>query len=295
MSMPHSVAYVTIFTIIKDKSMTFRKILLLSAIALLSLNSCFVINTKASKTFVQKEPAHHMSPTLGGKLFTSAWIQRSAEYQALCQQSYVLARLRLDEALKQTQSKPVAIVTDIDETILDNSPNAVHQALKGEDYTDQSWDEWCDRAEAVPMAGALEFFRYADERGVKIYYISNRNERNRIGTIKNLSNLGFPQVVNEQLLLRQKTSDKTERRTQVSQRYNIVLLLGDNLGDFEHIFDSDSETERLQGLSHWRQEFGKRFIVLPNPNYGTWEKAMNGGYPPLIEKDHKLKTILKSY
>ena len=34
--------------------------------------------------------------TLGGKLFTSAWIQRSAEYQALCIQAYNIATERVD-------------------------------------------------------------------------------------------------------------------------------------------------------------------------------------------------------
>lgn len=265
-----------------------KSILYSTALAgLLSLGAC------GSTQRTQQSEA--MSPTLGGKLFTSAWIQRSAEYQALCQQSYALATLRLDEALAHKGSKPLAIVTDIDETILDNSPNSVYQALRGEDYTDKSWDEWCDRAEAIALAGSLDFFRYADSRGVKIYYISNRNEQNRKGTLKNLSDLGFPQVKDEQLLLRSTTSDKTERRSLVAKDYDICLFLGDNLGDFDHIYDSSKESERHEGFLRDKAEFGKRFIVLPNPNYGTWEKAMNGGYPPLAEKDHKLKTILKSY
>lgn len=283
--------------------MQIRNRLLAGIIVLLGFNSC-VINIKRSENgcppntknnLTRVTTSEAMSPTLGGKLFTSAWIQRSVEYKALCEQSYSLAKLRLDEAIRNKGSKPLAIVTDIDETILDNTPNSVHQALRGEDYTDKSWDEWCDRAEAIPMEGALEFFRYADKQGVRIFYISNRNERNRIGTIKNLRAYHFPQAVDEQLLLRTTTSDKTARRAQVSSQYDIVLLLGDNLGDFDHVFDSAHEDERLQGFKTWRESFGKRFIVLPNPNYGTWEKAMNGGYPPLNEKDQRLKTALTTY
>lgn len=236
-----------------------------------------------------------MSPTLGGKLYTAAWMQHSAEYQALCLQSYAIARLRLDEALNRPHSKPIAIVTDIDETLLDNSPNAVHQALKGEDYTDASWDIWCARAEAVPMAGSQAFFNYADSCGVKIFYISNRNEQNREGTIANLKRYNYPQVIDEQLLLRAGTSDKTARRQQVLQQYDIIMLLGDNLGDFDHVFDSSDEGTRADAVSKYSAEFGQRFIVLPNPNYGTWERAMNGGYPPLQEKDAKLPSLLKSY
>lgn len=277
--------------------MQIKKLLFATSMTLLGLQSCIIVSSR-DRGYSRYEPRHNevtMSPTLGGKLFTSAWIQRSAEYKALCEQSYALAKLRLDEALRNKGSKPLAIVSDIDETILDNSPNSVHQALKGEDYNDRSWDEWCDRAEAIAMEGAAEFFRYADSRGVHIFYISNRNERNRIGTIKNLRAYGFPQVVDEQILLRTTTSDKTERRRTVANQYDLVLLLGDNLGDFEHIFDSSKEEERNEGFKIWKHEFGKRFIVLPNPNYGTWEKAMNNGYPSLKEKDLKLKTILKTY
>lgn len=237
------------------------------------------------------------SLTLGGKLYTSAWIQRSAEYKALCLQTYNLAELRLEEALrnKASNGRPLAIITDIDETILDNTPNSVYQALKGEDYTDESWNEWCARAEADTLAGARDFFIRADKAGVQIFYVSNRYEVNRAGTLDNLKKFGFPQVDDEHLLLRTDVSDKTERRNQVMNTYDIIMFLGDNLGDFEHIFDSSDEAERLQGLEIYRREFGKRFIVLPNPNYGTWEKAMNSGYPPLTERDELLKMNLKTY
>lgn len=238
-----------------------------------------------------------ISSTLGGKLFTSAWIQRSAEYQALCHQAYNIATERLEKHISSPTFKAErwAIVTDIDETILDNTPNAVHQALKGEDYTDASWDEWCAMAKADTLCGSREFFRRADAAGVAIFYISNRSEANRLGTLKNLELFGFPQVTNEHLLLRTTTSDKTARRDSVLRGYKIMMLIGDNLGDFDHIFDSSQEEVRTAGVKSMAYDFGKRFIVLPNPNYGTWEKAMNGGYPKLKEKDKKLPRLLRSH
>lgn len=237
------------------------------------------------------------SLTLGGKLFTSAWIQRSAEYEALCQQAYNIATLRLENVLREHKGgRPLAIVTDIDETILDNSPNSVHQALKGEDYTDESWNEWCQRAEADTLRGALEFFNLAANAGVEVFYVSNRYEENRAGTLENLRKFGFPMADDEHLLLRTPdTGDKTARRTQILEKYDIALFLGDNLGDFDHLFDSSDEAVRKDAVTSFAQEFGKRFIVLPNPNYGTWEKAMNGGYPTLPTKDSILRTSLKTY
>ena len=72
------------------------------------------------------------------------------------------------------------------------------------------------------------------------------------------------------------------------------MLLGDNLGDFDHFFDVRDESVRDQGVTGFASEFGKRFIVLPNPNYGAWEPAMNGGYTDLKTKDGKLTTILRT-
>ena len=259
--------------------------------------SCIVVagNGVSNQEISKGQNKQAISPTLGGKLFTAAWMQRSAEYQALCIQSFDWAKHRLADIIAKHQGKPLAIVTDIDETIIDNSPNAVHQALKGEDYTDKSWDEWCDRADAVALAGAVKFFNYADKKGVKVFYITNRTERNRKGTMANLKKLGFPQVDDASFLFRGDTSDKTARRNEVLKNYDIALLLGDNLGDFDHLFDTSNEQERLNAVQKFENDFGHRFIVLPNPNYGTWEKAMNGGYPPLKEKDSKLKSLLKTY
>lgn len=270
-----------------------RPIVQLALLALASLASC----QPSGQCSRGAEESYQMSPTLGGKLYTSAWIQRSAEYQALCLQSYALATLRLEEALRQHQlgDKPLAVITDIDETILDNTPNSVYQALRGEDYTDESWNEWCARAEADTLAGSVAFFQRAADLGVEVFYISNRYEDNRAGTLANLKRYGYPYADDEHLMLRTSSSDKTERRAAVAERYSVVMLLGDNLGDFDHVFDSIDEGERDRAVDSLRQAFGSRFIVLPNPNYGTWDKAMNHGYPPLEERDKRLREELRSY
>ena len=95
-------------------------------------------------------------------------------------------------------------------------------------------------------------------------------------------------------MLKDKTSDKTARRNKVLETHNILMLLGDNLGDFDHFFDIHDEAVRDQGVVRFAEEFGRRFIVLPNPNYGTWESAMDDGYIGLTEKDQKLVTKLRT-
>ncbi|GAD05749.1 acid phosphatase [Porphyromonas crevioricanis JCM 15906] len=261
-----------------------------SCVLLFSLSAC------SSRRSAHQLPDGHY--TLGGKLYTSAWIQHSAEYKALCLQAYNVATDRIDHltsAMRPAVEKPIAIVTDIDETILDNTPNSVHEALKGNDYNSESWTEWCNRAEADTLAGAVRFFQHAADKGVTVFYISNRNAAERDGTLRNLRKFGFPYADEAHLLTRENTSDKQARRDEVLRNYEIVMYLGDNLGDFHSIFDSADPSVRDKALDSFASEFGHCFIVLPNPNYGTWHKAMNGGYFDLKTQDEKLLKVLKTY
>ena len=232
-----------------------------------------------------------------GKLFTSLYQQHAAEYKALCFQAYNIARLRIDESLQQASSKKRAIITDIDETILDNSPFAVHQALQGKEYDFTAWLDWINRSQCDTLAGALSFLNYAASKKVEVFYITNREEKERAGTLKNLQNFGFPNADNDHLIVKQTTSSKESRRQQIASTFNIVLLLGDNLSDFNALFDKKSTKERLTATQQSSSEFGKTFIVLPNPDYGDWENALyqyNYKLSP-AQKDSIIKSNLKSY
>lgn len=209
-----------------------------------------------------------------GKIMANIWMQRAAEYKALCFQAYNLAHLRLDQSLTQTSAKPKAIVTDIDETVLDNSPHDMGEALERKDFDPKTWKAWTAKAEADTICGAASFLKYAAAKGVEVFYITNRDEDERTGTLKNLQKFNLPNADNEHLLLKQTVSSKETRRQQVLQNHEIVLFLGDNLSDFSTLFDKKQYDERLQNTQQKAAEFGKRFIVLPNIAYGDWEGAL---------------------
>jgi len=232
-----------------------------------------------------------------GAAWAALWQQRSAEYKALCFQAYNIARVRLDEQLKQPQNKPLAIVTDIDETVLDNSPYTVHTAVKGESYSDKTWSEWTAKAIADTVPGALSFLRYASSKGVHVFYITNRAESERTATLQNLKRLNFPDADDAHLLLKTTTSGKESRRQQVSQTHQIALLMGDNLSDFAVIFDKQPQDERENITKQSAADFGNRFIVLPNPMYGDWLPAMfHYNYKRTNRQlDSILKSQLKDY
>jgi 5'-nucleotidase (lipoprotein e(P4) family) len=202
------------------------------------------------------------------------WFQKAGEAKALYYQGYNIGKMRLNEFLnnktKKKGLKP-AVVLDIDETILDNSPYQAWNVINEKDLT---WNGWIKRAQGKLLPGALDFLKFADSKGVAIFYISNRKEAQKEATIKNLQNVGAPQAdANHVLLLQPNEKGKEARRQQVAKTHEIVLLFGDNLGDFSG-FDELSVTERLKAVDRHKDEFGRKLIVFPNPMYGDWEGAI---------------------
>lgn len=234
--------------------------------------------------------------TVNGKLFATVFQQRASEYRALCFQAYNIARLRIDQ-LPATHAKPYAIMTDIDETVLSNAAYQAHQTLQGKDYEATSWHQWTSMAGADTVPGALSFLQYAASKGVQVFYVTNRNENEREGTLKNLQKFHFPDAQNDHLLLRTDSSSKESRKQQILTNHEIVLLIGDNLNDLSAAFEKKYPDDRMKVTDSLAQQFGKTLIVLPNPVYGDWENALyhyNNALTP-AQKDSILKASLQTY
>jgi len=224
------------------------------------------------------------------------WTQSSAEYRALAYQAFSLARLRLDQELATQKrgraargAKPLAIVVDVDETVLDNSRFQAELILRNAAYTPQAWLAWCERAEAGAVPGAAAFLNYATQRGVKTFYITNRRQPEKAGTIKNLISAGFPGVSEETVMIRETSSPSKEtRREKVRAGYRIVMLVGDNLNDFSDDFSGKLMADRSAQVDREQAEFGAQYIVIPNPMYGDWESAVYDN-KPLNESERRAK------
>lgn len=223
------------------------------------------------------------------------WIQRSAEYQAASLQTYRAAAQVLDRALKQTQwdalvpeerDGPVArlkpaVVMDIDETVLDNSPYQARLVRNGEEYNEVTWDAWVQERRARAVPGVVEFARAANARGVTVFYLSNRAEHLGEATLDNLRAVGMP-VADEGVFLglgtyvegcEQHGSEKHCRRQKVGREYRVLMQFGDQLGDFVQIVANTPE-DRAALLERYGTWFGERWWMLPNPSYGSWEPAV---------------------
>jgi acid phosphatase len=221
------------------------------------------------------------------------WMQRSVEYKASALTAFALARLRLDQALadptwtaapkEQTgayQSLPPAVILDVDETILDNSGYQAWMVLKDTTFDPRTWNAYVNTMTSSAIPGALEFARYADGRGVKVFYVSNRTAEEEKATRQNLEKLGFPMgdPVDTMLMTRKQPdwgSAKGTRRAWIAKSYRVLLNLGDNFGDFVDEYRG-SEAERLKVMEEHRDRWGREWIMLPNPSYGSFESAPFG-------------------
>jgi 5'-nucleotidase (lipoprotein e(P4) family) len=223
------------------------------------------------------------------------WMQRSAEYRAVAETVYRAATDRLDAALKDpdwdalspeeranpAQGLPPAIMMDVDETVLDNTPYQARLVRDGLEYDEFTWDSWVREEKARPVPGVVEFARAAQARGITVLYVSNRAEHLLAPTLSNLRAVGLP-VKNDSVFLglgtfvadcEQEGSEKRCRRQFAGRSYRVLMQFGDQLGDFTQILINTPEARaELQEQHHgW---FGERWWMLPNPTYGSWEPAV---------------------
>jgi len=209
------------------------------------------------------------------KEYPVLWQQQAAEYRALCYQAFNIASLRLNQISKKKFKKErLAIITDLDETILDNSYSEARLIKEGKEHSNTTWKDWTSRSAATGVPGAVEFLQVAGQRGITVFYISNRDTGEVQSTLINLKKLQLPDADTAHMLFLSNTSSKELRRQIVMKEYNVVMLLGDNLNDFTRLFEQKPIPERFAETDKVKNEWGRKFIVLPNATYGEWEMAL---------------------
>ncbi|HEX7707503.1 MAG TPA: HAD family acid phosphatase [Thermoanaerobaculia bacterium] len=224
-------------------------------------------------------------------LNATLWAQHSAEYRAIAMQTYVTASRALDAALADPSwtgavettadpSRPPAVILDLDETAIDNTPFQTRVIRRGMTFDLPMWKEWTAEGRAPAIPGAAEFLAYAKSRGVTPFYISNRDQDEMPGTRRNLEALGFPLSSEfETILLRggrpEWVSDKASRRAHVAATHRILLMIGDDLNDFANAREAGA-ADREKIIREHASWWGTRWFMLPNAMYGSWERAAIG-------------------
>lgn len=235
------------------------------------------------------------------------WMQSAVEYRANCLTVYALAKTRLGEALADQnwtaydqkgdyQNLPPAVILDLDETAIDNSAYEAGLVVNRTGYDPKNWGEWTKAAQAKAIPGAVEFTKYADSKGVKVFYVTNRDAAAKADTKRNLEALGFPLGGNVDTLLMKKdkpewSSDaKGVRFAAIAKDYRVLLMFGDNFGDFTDKFNS-SIAERAATFDALKAHFGHDWMVLANPVYGSWESAAYGHDYKLSDDEKRARKI----
>jgi 5'-nucleotidase (lipoprotein e(P4) family) len=232
-------------------------------------------------------------PAPNDLLLATLWTQRSVEFKANALSIYALGQIRLDQALADKnwtaapleqkgdyQNLPPAVLLDIDETVLDNSAYQVWMMENNQAFSTKTWDQFCAARISTAIPGALEFTKYADSKGVKVFYVSNRGANTEQDTRANMEKLGFPMGGNVDVFLMQNEkpdwgSQKGTRRAAIAKDYRIMLNFGDNFGDFDDRYRG-SEADRFKAFEENRARWGREWLMLANPTYGSFDTAPFG-------------------
>jgi acid phosphatase len=232
-------------------------------------------------------------PAPNDMLLATLWTQHSVEYKGNALTVFALARIRLDEALADKnwtaapveqkgdyQNLPPAVILDIDETLLDNSRYQVWMLRNNQTFSTKTWNQFCAAQVSTAIPGAVEFTKYADSKGVKVFYITNRGVETEKDTRENMAKLGFPMGGNVDTFLMQNGkpdwgSAKGTRRAVITKDYRVLLNIGDNFGDFDDRYRT-SAAERQTAFDSDMAYWGRQWLMIANPTYGSFDTAPYG-------------------
>jgi 5'-nucleotidase (lipoprotein e(P4) family) len=245
----------------------------------------------------------HGSPTFAeqtasppSNLLTSAvaWKQTAAEFEALYYQGFNVARSQLDRALQAHKKgdRPLAIISDVDDTVL--SSNSYWGYMVNADkefFDDNAWDKWVADNGPVAPPGAVDFLNYAKSKGVEVFYVTSRDQGEKTFeyALANLRKNNLPFADEEHLTVYRDSSNKEPRQTEIAQAFDVVVMLGDNLNDFKRKYYVADVQQRKNLMAEDKQQFGRKFILFPNPTDGHWLKAVFGDSEPPATAENRAK------
>ncbi len=222
-------------------------------------------------------------------LHSTLWTQGSLERIVQCEQAYTLAAIRLKKAIKDSSwtacleqvgefSKlPPAVILDLDETVMDNAAFQARLTRDKQPFSEELWKQWVLEEQAGLVPGARQFIELADKKNVRLFFVTNREFEVEQATVNNLNSLLDIKITNEQVLSKNERPDwssaKKNRRSMLARSPRILLLIGEDFNDFAYLGKVAPDERRASGrqyVKHW----GVKWIQLPNPMYGNWEKAL---------------------
>jgi len=202
------------------------------------------------------------------------WFAAAAEQRAAYVQAYRLATSTIEHAAQGRPAGSWGVILDADETTIDNSPYEIQQARLGVPYDSATWDALVKRGAARALPGVVDFTTRVHALGGHVVIVTNRDQPYCDVTRENIIRVGVP--ADEVLCRTDRANGSKDPRFEAVQHgvapsilppMDVLMWVGDNIQDFPHLAQSirTAPDSALAG-------FGERYIVLPNPMYGSWER-----------------------
>lgn len=190
--------------------------------------------------------------------------------------------------------KPLAVVFDVDETVMLNIGYEYHDASTGRGWNEADWDAWEKTGQGAvgPVPGAAEGLRALRAMGVTVIFNTNRSAANADATVRAIKAAGLGEAVHGQTLFLSGDdamgSRKDGRRWTISARYCVIAMGGDQLGDFSDLFNADKPSPAARRAATMRPPiaglWGNGWFVMPNPVYGS---GLKGGFDDVFPMDKR--------
>jgi len=169
------------------------------------------------------------------------------------------------------------VIMDIDETVLDTGRFQSHLVKTGARFSTPLWRDWLNQNHPPAVPGALEFISLAQSRGVSVFFVTNRDHATEPVTRDQLTSVGIALPANLDTVLSANERpdwgvDKDSRRQFIGQSYRVLMVFGDDLGDFISEYRTAPPARVLEAKKY--KNWGTKWFMLPNPMYGSWETSL---------------------
>lgn len=230
------------------------------------------------------------------------WVKHAAEYQAASLQVYQVAAAALADFIndkswsalpdqKNSEELPAAVVLDVDETVVSNVD---FQMSFEPPFTNMKMYKFNDSHSAIPVAGVADFVQTARQAGVTVFFVTNRPCElvkgdsdpcpQKRSTIEDLAEIGITTDAAHVFLSEEQgwNREKSTRRQHLARTHRIIMLFGDDLGDFlpcvrakvyAPCTTAASANSRQRMVDEHAEYWGRGWYVLPNPMHGSWTSA----------------------
>jgi acid phosphatase len=227
------------------------------------------------------------------------WVKHAAEYGAITRQVYQSAERALPGFIddkswsampeqQHAEELPPAVILDVDETTVSN---VEFQISFERPFADNKLIEFYQAQDAIPVPGVVEFVAAARQAGVSVFFLTNRpcveiaNNPDpcpqKTAVLHEIETAGMETDLEHVMLSEEQGWDRAKiaRRLHVAETHRVIMLIGDDLGDFVPCVrtklygpcaEAATKASRARMVKENSEYWGQGWYILPGPMHGSW-------------------------